>query len=410
MGKTTGNNNRNKINNTFAVDGAVKGNVIFDYLPVLNYSLLQAQTKTCHCSITNSSDTDWTNVVVSIEGEKIESVRSVYDTIPAHKTVNDGVLQLKPDCGEMLALTEGYSANFTLRLSVDGNVVFEKAFAVNIMACDQWTGTQVHPAMIAAFVTPNASFIPRVAKNASDILLQLTGSGSMDEYQTQNPNRVRAMVASIYEALRAEKITYCTVPASFEDSGQRVRLADKVLLEKLGTCLDTTVLMASCLEFVGIHPLIVFFRGHAYVGAWLTDQVYGKAVGDDPSFLSKSAADGVSDIVLAETTCMTTDTGFEDAVSAAMRKLNSDIDDFLMFVDVTRCRCENIRPLPLKYQTDGTITVEEPTEAELPKLTEVRSYDLSNTSQQRELTRQDIWERKLLDISLRNNLVNMRLG
>ena len=400
-----------KTDNTFAIEGDYKGKVVFDFLPVLNYSLIQAQAKTCHCSITNSTGSDLKKVVISIDGEKIETIRSFYDNIPAHKTVNDDVLQLKPDINEMLQLTEGYATDFKLKVTVAENIIFEKTFQINVMAFDQWTGMLVHPEMISAFVTPNASFIPRIAKNASDVLKRLTGNGSMDEYQTQNPNRVRAMVASIYEALRAEKITYCTVPASFEESGQRVRLSDKVLLEKLGTCLDTTVLMASCLEYIGIHPLIVFFKGHAYVGAWLSEQMYGKAVGDDPSFLSKSAADGVSDIVLVETTCMTADVGFEDAVSAAMNKLNGFVDEFMMFIDVMRCRCENIRPLPIKYMSDGSIVVEDPSKVDdLPKVNEVTSYDLSKAAQLHELTRQEIWERKLLDISMRNNLVNMRLG
>ncbi|MCF0205574.1 MAG: DUF4011 domain-containing protein, partial [Muribaculaceae bacterium] len=407
-GNSKGNNQKN---NTFDIEEPFKGKVDFNFIPVLNYSLIQAQAKTCHCAITNNTDTDWTKVALSIEGEKIESMQSVFNAIPAHKTVNDDVLQLKPDINELLKLTEGYATDFTLKLTVEDNVVWEKSFSVNVMAFDQWTGMQVHPGMISAFVTPNASFIPQIVKNASAILERLTGCSQMDEYQTQNPNRARAIVASIYEALRAEGITYCTVPASFGESGQRVRLADKVLLEKLGTCLDTTVLMASCLEAVGIFPLIVFFRGHAYVGAWLTEQIYGKAVGDDPSFLSKSAADGVSDIVLVETTCITTGANFEDAVKAAMDKLNSNVDDFAMFVDVKRCRYEKILPLPLKYQTNGNIVVDETNANDyVPNIAKVTSYDLSNASSQHELTRQEIWERKLLDVSMRNNLVNMRLG
>ena len=395
---------------SFAIQGSVNGSIIFHHLPALNFSLLQADAKSCHCSITNSDDTDWQQVAITISGEKIESVQSLYDSVPAHQTVIDNVLRLKPNMDELLRLSEGYVAHFTLSVAVSGNVVFERSFSVGIMAFDQWAGTLVHPGMISSFVTPNASFVPRVIKAAAAVLKRLTGSDSMDAYQTQNANRVRAMVAAVYEALRAEGIIYSAPPASFEQSGQRVRLADKVLLEKLGTCLDTTVLMASCLEAVGINPLIVFFRDHAFVGAWLTEQMYGKAVGDDPSFLLKSAADGVSDIVLLETTCLTSGIGFEDAVGAAVGKLNKDIDDFVMFIDVARCRCEGIRPLPVRYQTDGSIIVEKEKTAATPKVNEVTSYDLAGSASSHELTRQEVWERKLLDISMRNNLVNMRLG
>ena len=40
---------------------------------------------------------------------------------------------------------------------------------------------------------------------------------------------------------------------------------------------------------------------------------------------------------------------------------------------------------------------------------ELRQYDI-NTQEDRHLTRLQIWERKLLDFSLRNNLLNMRIG
>ncbi|MCF0218264.1 MAG: DUF4011 domain-containing protein [Muribaculaceae bacterium] len=412
MEQKTGNKTgKTNVDNTYAIEGTYRGKVSFDFLPALNYSLIQAQIKTCHCSVTNDTDADWRMAVLSLEGDKIEPVKSVIDAIPAHTTVNDSRLRLTPDVSELLQLTEGYTTQFTLRLSVADAPVFEKTFSVNIMAFDQWAGMAVHPGMISAFVTPNASSIPRVVKSAAEVLEKLTGSNAMNDYQTLDPNRVRAMVAAIYEALRAEKIIYSTVPASFEKCGQRVRLADKVLIDKLGTCLDTTALMASCMEFVGIHPLIVFFRGHAFVGAWLVDQMYGKAVGDDPTFLSKSAADGVSDIVLVETTGMTGDMRFEDAVKAAMSKLSGDMDEFELFVDVARCRCEGIRPLPLKYQNDGSVVIDEETkDVAAPKVKEVKSYDLSNAGTQHELTRREIWERKLLDISMRNNLLNMTLG
>ena len=420
MEQNTGNKKGNdKGANSFALEGEYKGKVVFDYLPALNYSLIQAQFRTCHCSITNDSDTDWNRVVVSLEGDRIELVKSVYDTIPAKTTVNDEILRLKPDISEMLQLTEGYTADFRLRLTVGDDVAFEKTFPVNIMAFDQWTGSGNYPPeMIAAFVTPNASFISKIVNKASDVLKRLTSDRSMDGYQRQNPNRVRAMVASIYEALRSEQIRYCGVPASFEACGQRIRLADRVLLEKLGTCIDTTVLMASCLESVSLHPIIVFFHGHAYVGAWLTEEPYGKTLGDDPTTLLKGAADGVSELVLVETTCITegSDYGnasFEAAVESAMSKLNASIDNdsFEFFVDVMRCRCENIRPLPLKYKTDGSVFVDEETKAaETPQIKEVKSYDLSNVGQHHQLTRQEVWERKLLDISLRNTLVNMKLG
>lgn len=76
-------------------------------------------------------------------------------------------------------------------------------------------------------------------------------------------------MAAIYTAIAEQQIIYSTVPASFEEYGQRVRLADSVMAQKLGTCLDMALLYASCLEAIGLNALIVITQGHAFAGAWL---------------------------------------------------------------------------------------------------------------------------------------------
>ena len=95
------------------------------------------------------------------------------------------------------------------------------------------------PELIAAFVVPNNPLLSQCGKCRAK--LEMTGSSAFDEYQTQDRNRVRHQVAAVYEALRSEGIVYCTPPASFEDYGQRIRLADQILIEKLGTCIDTSL-------------------------------------------------------------------------------------------------------------------------------------------------------------------------
>ena len=74
-------------------------------------------------------------------------------------------------------------------------------------------------------------------------------------------------MAAIYTAITEQQIIYSTIPASFEEYGQRVRLADSVMAQKLGTCLDMALLYASCLEAIGLNALIIITQGHAFAGA-----------------------------------------------------------------------------------------------------------------------------------------------
>ena len=69
-------------------------------------------------------------------------------------------------------------------------------------------------------------------------------------------------MAAIYTAITEQQIIYSTIPASFEEYGQRVRLADSVMAKKLGTCLGMALLYASCLEAIGLNALIIITQGH----------------------------------------------------------------------------------------------------------------------------------------------------
>lgn len=166
---------------------------------------------------------------------------------------------------------------------------------------------QYIPEMLAAFITPNHAVLTPIIKRAAAILEQWTGTPSLDEYQSRNPDRVRKQMAAIYTALTEQQIIYSTIPASFEEHGQRVRLTDSVLAQKLGTCLDMALLYASCLESIGLNALIVITKGHAFAGGWLVPETFPDPAIDDVSLLTKRTAEGIYDITLVETTCMNMD-------------------------------------------------------------------------------------------------------
>lgn len=402
--------------NKFNINEPFNGSVNLEYIPCVNYAMsLNKVAFFKYLDVVNSSKSDWRDVKFSISGKYVKPSESFFSSIATGQSVRVENLSIIPDADALSCLTEGLESCFTLEVSVGGNVVASHEFPINIMAYDQWPGLSVMPELLAAFVTPNAKLISRVLVAASRFLGELTGSSSMSGYQTRDVNSALLQVAAIYEALRAEGIVYCNPPASFETKGQRVRMPDKVLSEKLGTCLDLTLLYASCIEACGMNPIVVMLDGHAFVGAWLIEDVYHQRFGDDPQFLLKSGADGVSEVVLVESTCITQNAvPFETAVTNAENMLrNSDCNKFLMFVDVARCRLENIRPLPQYTLNDGRLSIENDGvehEKSASEIKERRRYDIIVEENDANVTRQQLWERKLLDFSLRNNLINVRLG
>src|SRR5690606_34422064 len=65
-------------------------------------------------------------------------------------------------------------------------------------------------------------------------------------------------------------IRYVSAPPSFEGAGQKVRMPEQVIGERLATCLDLTLVYAAVLEHIGLQPLLVIQNGHAFVGVWLS--------------------------------------------------------------------------------------------------------------------------------------------
>ena len=387
------------------------------YSPVANYAMQQNHVPVVRkLSIKNDTEVAWQDVLItlSIEPDFASPWQHRIEAIPVGSTIELDAVRINIRPQTLAELTERIAGSLTLKITSGETCLFEAEYPLDILAYDQWNGIGALPEMLAAFITPNHPEIPKIIRRASVILEGWTGNPSFDEYQSRNPDRLRKQMAAIYEAIAEHQILYCSVPASFEDHGQRVRLADAIFSQKMGNCLDMSLLYAACMEAVGIHPLIIITKGHAFTGAWLIDESFADPVSDDPSLLTKRNASGINEIALVEATCMNSGkaASFDDAVRAASQHL-IDLSEFGLFVDVKRARFSRIRPLPLRIATAGGFQIVEE-EATNQRATDA-PLSLSETLVLTEGTaratgKQQLWERKLLDLTLRNNLLNLRVN
>jgi len=315
--------------------------------------------------------------------------------------------------GQLLVeLTEKITGNLRIALEQEGDTLYAQDVAVTALAFDEWHGSAFYPELLTAFVTPNHPEVLKIITRAADFLGQWTGDPSMDAYQTGEANRVLAQAGAIYAALQEQRIGYAVPPASFEPVGQRVRLCDSVMQQKLGTCLDLTLFYASCLEAVGLHPLLILRPGHIFAGVWLEEQTFPEAVQDDVALLTKRLAKGVNEIAVMECTLFADgkNADFDTARQAATKELQDAME---LFIDVRRARNSGITPLPLRIPTDSGWRIEKPA----PKASSLSSapeqlgqtVHVGTMETTAPASRQTLWERKLLDLGLRNQLINMRL-
>jgi len=351
-------------------------------------------------------------IKVSISPEISDEQERIIDIIPQKATVDIKDLHLNISTDFLSKLTEKISGDIIISVLHEEQTLLLANYPIDILPFNQWAGVYILPEMISAFVTPNYPTISTIIHRASQFLEKWTGNPSLDEYQSRNPDRVKKQMAAIYEAIAEENIVYCTPPASYEVTGQRIRMCDTILSAKLGTCIDMALLYASCLEAIGINPIIVVIQGHAFAGGWLVNDTFSDSVNDDVSLLTKRLAPGINEIAVVETTCMNSgkNINYDKALSIAEDHL-IDPSKFVLFVDIKRCRFASLRPLPLRLiDSEGLKIVDSPKivrENNCPESISIenKTVDLGKI----EVTKQRLWERKLLDLTLRNNLLNIRL-
>ncbi|MBP5321995.1 MAG: DUF3320 domain-containing protein, partial [Kiritimatiellae bacterium] len=276
-------------------------------------------------------------------------------------------------------------------------------------AADQWLGTNIFPELLAAFVTPNLEVVTQLMTAVSADLKERTGDAAIQGYQADK-QRVYDICVAIYHAIHTWDIHYANPPASFGGLGQRIRFADSICRYKLATCLDLTLLFASMMEQCGLHPVILLMANHAYIGCHLIRQHFQTVPMDDLQAIRKRV--DLDEFLVLETTCVTENLSLADAEKRAKNDNLHQDAAFVCAIDIARARDSGIRPLPLLKSAEGIAFT--PPDARPETLDEAESRELAESvdpataEETRPADRVERWTRKLLDLSLRNRLLNVR--
>ena len=268
-------------------------------------------------------------------------------------------LDVQVNADYLVSLTERCTCQLTVGIYSGESLLVSESTNLTALAFDQWPGLQYTPELLAAFAMPNHPVVTSMLQLAARYLEKWTGDPSLAGYQFDDPNRVKHMAAAAYAAVQQKNITYAEPPSSFETFGQRIRLADAVLEQHLGTCMDMTLLYVACLEAMGLNPIMVMMRGHIFAGVWLVEESFSDMIMDDPSQLEKRMSKGIHEMVVVECTAMCAGKikSFDEAVTLAERNV-SNYSSFAFVIDVKRARSMGIRPLPVRVKTDSGFEVQ----------------------------------------------------
>lgn len=297
----------------------------------------------------------------------------------------------------------------------DGGIIAEEHRKLTGLARNEWGGASFMPELLAAFVMPNDPAIADILKSAGEVLRAGGHQPSLDGYQSRSRQRVWQIASAIWTAIASKRLVYAVPPASFEREGQKIRTPSEVRETGLATCLDTTVLFAAALEQAGLNAVVAFTEGHAFCGVWLQPQQLPALTADDASDLRKYI--GLQELALFETTLVVHEppVSFSKAVDAGSRAIAEDKEhEFIYAIDIKRARQQQITPLAAMLAKSAAMPADDntsPVMLGLELAPDLPSFDLGlDTSPAPETaeTRIDHWKRKLLDLTKRNRLLNLK--
>ncbi|WP_246025231.1 DUF4011 domain-containing protein [Saccharopolyspora antimicrobica] len=338
--------------------------------------------------------------------------------VPADGVVSwDDFREFAPDASVLKRADEAFPVTYRLRVRAVGANDLELSVPSRVLAHNEWLSAPALYESIAAFVQPNTSAVQQVLRSAGALLQRETGSSSLQGYQA-GPKRAVQIGAAVYEALREQEITYVGMPASFEESGQKVRTTAEVLRDRVGNCIDLSVTYAACLEAAGLHPLIWIVRGHAFAGFFLNEERLPESVSLEPAQMINVVESAKA--IAVELTGIgpgSDSVDFAGAVRLGGAHLRGPRDLHGM-VDIRLAHRSDIRPMPTvdAVASEATeVAQPSPRQGRLALPDELVASgalnDEENLEQQAATSdappRIGAWRRALLDLSLRNPLLKL---
>jgi very-short-patch-repair endonuclease len=345
-----------------------------------------------------------------------QGVKLQFDRLASGETRRITPIELQPDHSYLADLLESVNASITVSVLAGSTEISTKSQSIQVLAYDQWAGTRALPELLAAFCMPNNPAIDLLIGKASKLLRSQYNELSMNGYQSKSRDVVWKQVSAIYSTIAAENLQYAEPPASFGTDGQKIRTADRILEGRIATCLDLTMLFCSCIEQAGLRPVVLFKEGHAWVGVWLHSACFPDPLLDDIQAVRKRIDSG--EFLAFETTGIAQHHTRRLSLRIALERGQEHLqekDTFRYAIDIHRAREVQIKPLPSRStQTKllPTEATEEPSSIEptplMPTLDPEFLTPIDLGTDDTPEGRLSNWKSKLLDLTLRNRLLNFK--
>jgi hypothetical protein len=279
------------------------------------------------------------------------------------------------------ALRERVQSTVYVKVTLGGRTACEQTKRITLIPVDEWLDDTVNNPWLPSFVLPRDPGILKIINASRRYLIGIIDdpAAGFDGYQEAAAG-VDDQVQAIWTALVNEyRLQYINPPPAYSKTTQRLRTPTEILKSNTGTCIDLALLLASCLEYIGIYPVIVLLTGHAFVGYWRTEEKHDNLVSVENvpatvpavgSPLGRQTAmpyvdqygwrltalnlDEIlayvrsGDLVMLEATFLTGAYSFKEAIKEGRANLRSRKEfDSLLDIQLARTATPPVTPLPI---------------------------------------------------------------
>lgn len=364
-----------------------------NYSSIINYaSLLNGGALVGQLALKNNSEEAVEDINVKIAGFYIPAMEFKLSRIEPHEMAEIDASAVLPSLDKLRALTEAVYTEFNISVSVGDNERASFRFPLTIHAWNHWAGNRNNLHEIVSFVQPFHPYVAEIVDKATTFL-EKRAPGAAFIGDNQSPDDVVTQIRAVWEALSRENLKYLTMNPNYVDEGQRVLMPGEIRRYRHGNCLDLSLLLCACLERVGLMPVLITFPGHIVAGVW-TGCVppMTTAVSTASANIIGWAAGTMPSLMLIESTAMTAEKSLDDAVSQISDYLHTRCPEAI--IDIVNSRQSGVRSLPVVA------------DEEISEVYEIKGCAEASSDN----SRRQGWERKLLDLTLRNVMLNIRPG
>ncbi|MBE7085820.1 MAG: DUF4011 domain-containing protein [Clostridiales bacterium] len=288
-------------------------------------------------------------------------------------------------------------------LKTEKRVVAKLEQTIKVLPFDFWQGMEGDAEQLAAFVRPKLGDCARLHSEVESQLKKWNVSCELGSYIGNDKNAVRRIIAALYAAIRRFAVLQkpCDITKPVE-AGAGV----KILTERKATNLEMGLFVCACLESLGLHSVLILGEQEIGCGVWLYDSCFIDTVSDDTQRLGAYISDGINNLSCFDVADLFSDknSAYSTSESHFKQKLEAG-NIYDRYVDIQRCRISHILPLPLRARNLKGYEILSEEDMSL----DAAPTDLKNTqklSLDNEQTKDKQWERRLLDLSMKNTLLN----